>query len=106
MSLINKATYSVERPGATSYSGGVGSKAVSTTFTIKGNAQPLNGNELLQLPEGDRQRQNLKLYTKTLLQINDIVTVDGIPFEVQNVEDWTRQIRLPHYRARIMKVDI
>ena len=107
MSLIDKATYSVERPGVTSYSAGVGSKAASTTFTIKGNAQPLSGNELLQLSEGDRQRQNMKLYTKTELMVNDLVTIDsGNAFEVQNVEDWTRQIRLPHYKARIMRVDI
>jgi hypothetical protein len=104
--LYNKATYSVERPGVTTYSGGVATESASTTFKIKGNAQPLTGNELLQLPEGDRQRQNMKLYTKTELQVNDLVTIDsGNAFEVQNVEDWTRQIRLPHYKARIMRLD-
>lgn len=107
MSLIDKAEYEVERPGAVSHSGGVSSNAASTYFTIKGNAQPLNGNELLQLPEGDRQRQNMKLYTKTELKANDLVTIDsGKAFEVQNDQNWTRQNRLQHYKLRIMRVDI
>lgn len=106
MRLIDKETFSVERPGATTHSGGVSSKAASTSFTIKGNAQPLSGKELLQLPEGDRQRQNKKLFTRTEIRNDDLITIGGVPFEVQTVEDWTRQIRLPHYEARIMKVDI
>lgn len=107
MRLIDKKTYSVERPGAVSSSGGVQSSASSTTFSIKGNAQPLNGRELLQLAEGDRKRHNLKLYTKTELITDDLVTIDsGNPFEVQNDENWTRQVRLKHFKLRIMRVDI
>jgi hypothetical protein len=106
MSLIKKAIYSVERPGPVSYTDGVGSRSASTFFEIRGNAQPLNGKELLQLAEGDRKRQNLKLYTTTGLLPNDLVTIDsGKPFEVQNEENWTRQNRLNHYKLRIMRLD-
>ncbi|MCK5605469.1 hypothetical protein KAR91_26490 [Candidatus Pacearchaeota archaeon] len=106
MSLIDKKTYSVERPGITTHTNGVASQAASTTFPIKGNAQPLNGRELLQLPEGDRKRHNLKLYTKTELLPSDLVTIDsGKAFEVQNDENWTRQDRLSHYKLRIMRLD-
>lgn len=106
MSLIDKVEYQVERIAEGSHSGGVYTPGTSSNFTIKGNLQPLSGNEILQLPEGDRQRQSLWLYSRTELKVNDIVTADGKSYEVQPVEDWTRQRRLPHYKARIMLKDI
>lgn len=75
------------------------------TFEAFGNIQPLNGKELLQLPEGDRQRQTLKIYTAFALENNDTVTrSDGIQHEVQAVEDWTA-FHQPHYKARLMRIE-
>jgi hypothetical protein len=77
----------------------------SQTFEAFGNIQPLNGKELLQLPEGDRDRQAVKIYTAFALENNDTVTrADGINYEVQAVEDWTA-FHQPHYKARLMRIE-
>lgn len=65
--------------------------------TIRASVQPLVGDELLRLPEGQRQKRAIKFYT-----ISDIRTVDdatktkadqiidsSVTFEVYTAEDWT-----------------
>jgi hypothetical protein len=77
----------------------------SQVFDAAGNIQPLNGKELLQLAEGDRQRQALKIYTAFALENNDTVSrADGFQYEVQAVEDWTA-FHQPHYKARLMRIE-
>jgi hypothetical protein len=74
-------------------------------YTAAGNIQPLNGKELLQLPEGNRQRQALKIYTAFALENNDTVTrADDVQYETQAVEDWTA-FNQPHYKARLMRIE-
>lgn len=106
MSLISKASYDISRTTEGSFSAGVYIPGATSTFTIKGNIQPLSGAEILQLPEADRKRQSMWLYTKEELLENDIITVNGKPYEIHPVEDWTRQGRLQHYKSRIMLKDI
>lgn len=76
-----------------------------TTFEkLKGNIQPLNGQELLQVPEGDRQKENNWLFTSFEIADNDIVIYKDIKYEVQVVKDWT-PFCISYYRARITKLD-
>ncbi len=74
-------------------------------FEAAANIQPLNGAELLQLAEGDRQREVNKIYTAFALANSDVVTrADGIRYEVQAVEDWTA-FHQPHFKARLMRME-
>jgi len=94
----------VSRAGQGSYVNGRFIPATSVETVAEGNIQPLNGKELLQLPEGDRERQTGKIYTAYALENGDIVTrADGSRHEVQAVEDWTA-FSLAHYKARLVRV--
>lgn len=86
------------------YANGYPVDPVYDTFTVKGNYQPITGNEILQLEEGDRTRQVANFWTDTLLQKDDIVVRNSIEYEVRVVEDWNQQ-RLAHYKARIVRKD-
>ena len=94
----------VSRPGDGSYVNGRFVPSTAVESSAQGNIQPLNGKELLQLPEGDRERQTGKIYTAYALQNGDIVIrTDGSRHEVQAAEDWTA-FALPHYKARLVRV--
>ena len=66
-------------------------------FTIYAVIEPLAGRELLILPEGERSKESVKIYTDTRLQtINetgmikaDRVSWQGRQFEVRNVKIWS-----------------
>jgi hypothetical protein len=95
----------VTRRSAGTYVSGRFVPGTGTDDDAKGNIQPLNGKELLQLAEGDRQRQGLKIYTAFALENGDTVTrADGIAYEVQAVEDWTAFAQ-PHYKARLLRIE-
>jgi hypothetical protein len=95
----------VTRTAAGTYVNGRYLPGDSQVFDAAGNIQPLNGKELLQLAEGDRQRQALKIYTTFAVENNDTVTrADGIQYETQAVEDWTA-FHQPHYKARLMRIE-
>lgn len=75
--------------------------------TFKGMAVPLTGNEILQVPEGDRTRKNLNIFTAFELEHADIVIRNDERFEVQATEDWTMQgICIQFYKTRVVKVDV
>jgi hypothetical protein len=102
MKLLLNETVSVNR-FSSSYVKGRPVKGTATVSTIRTNIQPLKGNEILQLPEGDRERENLKCFTPFKLLINDeIIRSDGRKYEVQESETWSVFGRLEHYKARIM----
>lgn len=94
----------VSRAGQGSYVNGRYVPATPVEEVTEGNIQPLNGIELQQLPEGDRQRGVHKIYTAYALENGDIVTrADGSRHEVQAVENWTG-FSLAHYKARLVRV--
>jgi hypothetical protein len=73
----------------------------SPALTGLANIQPLGGKELLQLPESDRIRHPVRIYTDVALQNKDIVVRDlnSDEFEVQNVANWAVFGALQHYKA-------
>lgn len=75
--------------------------------TAKANIQPLSGKEVIQLPESDRIRQPIRIYTDFALQDNDIVIrkLDSKEYEVQRVSNWAVFGRLQHYKAIGLLVD-
>ena len=74
----------------------------SSTFDTDASVQPLSGNENLQLPEGDRQWENLWCYTTVELQADDEVIRGGKKFEVREARNWSAAGFLTHYRSRLI----
>ena len=69
--LTGKTALAIKRKTAGSYNNdGVYSEGTTTTFDIVANVQPnLTRNEMMLLPEGERSKQTLKLYTSSALRM-------------------------------------
>lgn len=103
--MLETEAITVTRTAVGSYVAGRYVPGSAQDMDAAGNIQPLTGKELLQLPEGERQRQAKKIYTAFALENGDVVTrADGIRYEVQAVEDWT-EFNQPHYKARLMRIE-
>lgn len=50
--------------------------------------QPLSGRETLQLPEGDRIKSHVKIYSSFAMKRDDIVERNGESYEIQMVDAW------------------
>lgn len=70
-------------------------------FPAKGNVQPLNGRDLLMVPEGDRFKEQYYVFSHTPLLVEDTITRNGITFEVQSSEDWGS-----FCRVRMVRIDV
>ena len=81
--------------------------APDTSTTIKANAQPLGGSELLQMPESDRVREPLRFYTAIELKENDLIerVLNGREYEIQRLGNWAIFRGLKHYKAIGLLVD-
>lgn len=91
----------VIREGCVKYIDGKPVKSDISNFTIVGNVQPMNGRDLLLVPEGDRFKEQYWLYTTNPIQINDRILRCGVNFQTQSVEAWGT-----YAKARIMRVDV
>lgn len=103
---VTKRTYAAGARGTDGrYTAGA-----ATDSTILASIQPMNGEELATLPEGERHPDQRKCYTRTALQAGDIdagliadhILVDGIEYEVRQVE--RQRAVLPHYKARLVRM--
>lgn len=77
-------------------------------FKVKANVQPLNGRDLLLVPEGDRFKDQFWVYTNEQikpLKVNDRITRGDFNFQVQSLETWGRA-PYGYQRARIMRIDV
>lgn len=75
-----------------------------TIFEITCNVQPVDGRDLLLVPEADRFKEQYFLFTNNLekpLLEQDLVTRNGANFQVQNVQTWGS-----FQECRIMRVDV
>lgn len=60
----------------------------SVTSTIDGSVQPITGEELKRLPEGFAEKTLWSVWTTSVLLRRDILTIDGLKYEVRHVDDW------------------
>lgn len=63
------------------------------TFSIEANVQPATGKVRHLLPEGDRQKESIAIYTQTELfgsdtELPDQINVKGITYEMSVVTPW------------------
>lgn len=120
LNLLNREQFTATRlvPEDKGYytSGGKYIEGVPTEpseFTFKGSLQPVSGSDMKLLSGGFKHTNTKKIYTKTKLNtVNedthtdaDLVYIDGIPYQVQNVEHWRSGYRLNHYKALLTKVE-
>ena len=90
-------SYTVVRNGAGSFTQGRYIPGIPVSFTINASIQPLDGRDLLRLPQGSRTEWYIKIYTATPLRVviapagnsSDVVSYGGNTFEVEKVFDWS-----------------
>lgn len=71
---------------------------------IYGDIQPINRRELRDLPEGTRIDDAIKVFSKTKLDIKDVVTWGTRTFRIEMVNDW-HETSTPHYEAIAIAID-
>ena len=109
MNLLKNEAIQVNREGSGGdYVDGHRVSAADDTFKGEGSIQPLNGKEILQLPESDRVRQAVKIYTSLSMEVNDkmIRISDNAEFEVHSVENWGVFNMLQHYKVTALLKDV
>lgn len=104
MSLITRHDIIIERYAPGAYVDGYYIHGGKSVIETTGNVQPVTGNELLQLPEGDREKDVQKIYSTTELKNDDIITVTatGIKYVVQKVSDYSLNDPA-HYKALMIR---
>lgn len=97
---LGAAAYTVTRRGAVTAPGGIASEAASSTLSVRAIAWTLSGYELQRRLEGRTGIELRALLTKTAVFIpedaaggaggGDVVTIDGLAYEVERVEKWSQ----------------
>lgn len=93
---LTTRTVVVSRFEAGEWVKGVYEKGAESILEIQASVQPLDPNELLQLPEGRRTHESIKIFTDIELHTAntttgeqaDMLEIDGIQFEIHKVERW------------------
>lgn len=96
-------TLMVSRDGAVTWVSGKPVTSVASTFSIKGNVQPVNGFELMMVPEADRFKEQYWVWTETIdIHLNkDKVTRNGVIYEIQQIKPWGSYMQF-----RMVRVDV
>ena len=105
----------VQSSGVGSYVDGIWVEPVRTNMTVIASVQPMTPKEVLLLPEGDRQKETLKLYStyqfKTQkdgsMQTSDYVVIDGRTYMVIACTDFAvhSSLNIRYYRADCVSVN-
>ncbi len=80
---------------------------VDKRFLVRASVQPLSGMERLQVPEGDRNREHINIFTKDDIRVDDTIIYNCREFEVQRIDDWEDQgLNITHRRCVAMLKDV
>ena len=96
-------TLSVTRFTEVGFEDGVGIDPDEETIVVQASVQPLDNEELMRLPEGDRTEGGVSVFSVVRLQPRDQFKYNGISYEVQSIEDW---FDLGGYFKSIAKKDV
>lgn len=96
----------LKRFGAITIVNGLPVNPPPTLLTIRGGIQPTTGEDLVSLPEGQRERISYKIYSVTEMKTNkaegrqkaDVLTIYGEEYEVQQVQNHFG-LGLNHWKA-------
>lgn len=89
------------RPGRTDYVDGKPLARAEVTYQFHCNVQPINGRDLLLVPEGDRYKEQYTVWTEHPVQANDRIIRCDISFQAQSVEAWGT-----YFKVRMMRLDV
>jgi len=116
MGLISHfgSTCSVKRFAPGEYIDGHYIAGAESTFEIVASIQPLGAYEMLQLPEGQRTKEAVKIYTTSPLRQTiesqqvkgDRVAYKSRLYEVQKVSTWETFTDIPHFKAVAVMVEV
>lgn len=113
MTVLFTEEYAVTRASAGTRTKGKYIAGPTSEVTIEANWQPLNGKELLNLPELQRTKRSIKVYSedeiKGMDEANkipaDIITIeDGSKFEIQNVR-YYKELN-EHWKAICVQINL
>ena len=111
MSVLFTEEYILIRATAGGHIKGTYFPGTTSNITIEANWQPLSGDELLNLPENQRTRRSLMIYSEDEIrgenQVSnipaDIITVDSKNYEIQSVKYYKELCE--HYEAVAVEVN-
>lgn len=116
MGLISHfgATFTVKRYAAGEYIDGHYMPGAESLIEIIASIQPASPYEILQLPEGQRTKEAIKVYTTTGLRQTieaqevkgDRIAYKGRLYEVQKVSTWESFTDIPHFKAMAVMVEV
>lgn len=108
--LTGKVSLTLSRYALGSFSTGDYVKASPTTVVVQANVQPMKDREILQMPEADRTKIWLKVYSASEIRSNKEGAYDadrfewqGDTFQVERVQNYSMGI-LNHWRATACKI--
>ena len=87
----------------------------TSSFTVSATIMRLSAKDMINLPEGQRTEQMVKIYTDAVLNTSnittgikgDIVTYKGNTYEIISLENWDdfNASGIEHYKYVAMKID-
>lgn len=109
---IATQTITIKRKSAGSYINSRWVEGTEQSFRITGSEQPVSGRELLALPEGERVKTVLKVYTGERLytareaesKTADIIVINGADYKVVKV--WPYKVGNNFGYNKVLAVDI
>jgi hypothetical protein len=92
---LNGQNYKVCRTIGSNFVDGI-YEPIQVETSIFGTVQPVGGEDLVRIPEGDRKTDRLKIYTSDQLFTSsdstsnaaDIIIINEIQYQVESVERW------------------
>lgn len=84
-------TLQVSRAGTVIWKEGKPVEDKKSTYKMTGNVQPVQGRDLLLVPEAQRTKENFYVWTEQnelTPKLNDHVIREGVWYQVQNIENW------------------
>lgn len=114
--LTNSTSVKVVRPSVTTYVNGRPVEGTPTEYTVQANVQPLKPYELMLLPETDRTKEWIRLYSDLDQDIRpakegeegweaDSVEWNGFVYKVMKQETWQMGV-LDHYKTYAARTPI
>ncbi len=111
MGILGQEAITLHRRAVGTRSEGRYTPGAAVDSIIYASVQPLSGRELERLPEGERQKHSVKVYTETELRTSDqaadtladLLVINSGTFKVLRVDRWSAVI--PHYEAYAVRED-
>lgn len=98
----------VHRTSVGSYTKGVYTDGSHSTEVIQASVQPASPNDMIVLPEGQRNAKAFRLYTTAVLRLvtdcnPDRVVLFNEEYEVVRAEPWRNNV-ISHYKYVVTKI--